>query len=231
MVGAAVAAGVSYSLAAGVEPGRRAARPSTPAAPAAVQKPIATVPPLPPLPDGVMELKFENFFKMPVGPRGLELTENVRGLNGKKVRILGFQVAELVSNCNADGTPLTPARKAAAWFEASVPGRLLLCPTPQRVNFAHYGHADDLPPQVLYVTVPEKAGEPMPHTPGLLLLTGTLEVGPKQEPDGRISVVRLTLDPPPASSTADSPNPVQPIPAAPPGSPEAAHPTPKTTTK
>ena len=44
--------------------------------------------------------------------------------------------------------------------------------------------------------MPEKFGEPVPHTPGLLLLTGTLSVGNKPEPDGRISTVRLTLDQP-----------------------------------
>src|SRR6188768_3927175 len=36
---------------------------------------------LPPLPEGVEELKFAEFFKMPVGPRGLELTERALALN------------------------------------------------------------------------------------------------------------------------------------------------------
>jgi hypothetical protein len=33
-------------------------------------------------------------------------------------------------------------------------------------------------------------------TPGLLLLTGTLSIGNRTEADGRISTVRLQLDPP-----------------------------------
>jgi hypothetical protein len=162
-------------------------------------------PVLPALPDGVAELKFGDFFKTPVGPRGLELTEKLTSLHGKRVRVLGYQVVEAVGKCNAEGVPYTPAQKAKAWFEASVPGRLLLCAVPYRVNFAHYGHAEDLPPQVLYVHVAEKAGEPMPQTPGLLLLTGILEVGPKTEADGRVSVVRMKLDPPEESSLSIQP--------------------------
>jgi hypothetical protein len=38
--------------------------------------------------------------------------------------------------------------------------------------------------------------QPVPYTPGLMLLTGTLSVGNRPEPDGRISLVRLELDPP-----------------------------------
>jgi hypothetical protein len=167
------------------------------------------VPSLPPLPEGVEELKFADFFKVPVGPMGLELTERLKSLHGKKVRVLGFQVIESVTVCNSDPAAQNPVRKFASRFEAGVPGRLLLCATPQVVDFNHYGHAEDLPPQVLYVTVPEYYGQPTPHTPGMLLLTGTLDVGNKTEPDGRISVVRLILDPrpsPPSTPVASIPD-------------------------
>lgn len=40
-------------------------------------------------------------------------------------------------------------------------------------------------------------GERLPHTPGPLLLTGLLEVGRREEVDGRVSVARLVLDPGP----------------------------------
>lgn len=181
------------------------------AAPSAAQKVSSDKPALPPLPGGVEELKFADFFKTPVGPKGLELTDRIRSLDGKRVRILGFMVVEAVGQCNADPQPKTRGRRAAAWFEASVPGRMLLCPTGQTVNFGHYGLCESLPPQTLFVTVPAFFGEPVPYTPGPMLLTGRLEVGQKTEPDGRISTVRLLLDEPTATSpdtqTAKQANP------------------------
>jgi hypothetical protein len=171
----------------------------------------APMPALPPLPEGVEELKFSEFFKTPVGPKGLEITDRVQALNGKRVRILGFMVVEAVGQCNADPQPAARGRRAAAWFEASVPGRMLLCPTEQSVNFGHYGLCETLPPQTLFVTVPAFFGEPVPHTRGPMLLTGKLEVGQKTEPDGRISTVRLVLDEPainsPTAQTANKANP------------------------
>ena len=41
---------------------------------------------------------------------------------------------------------------------------------------------------------PSHGGQVVPHTPQLLLLTGTLQIGNRPEPGGRISAVRLTLD-------------------------------------
>ena len=153
---------------------------------------------LPPIPEGVEELKFAEFFKMPVGLRGLELTERALALNGKRVRILGLQVREQLGSCSDCEKQQRPGMKPRpAWIDHIVPGRLLLSPTPSTINMAHYGLSDDLPPQTLYVNVPEFFGEPVPFTPGLMLLTGKLSVGNKTEPDGRISVLRLDLEAPP----------------------------------
>src|SRR5438067_1692524 len=63
---------------------------------------------LPPLPAGITELKFSEFFVSPVGDRGLELTERLRGLDGERVRLLGYMVRQ----------------------EAATPGKLLLAPLP-----------------------------------------------------------------------------------------------------
>ena len=48
---------------------------------------------LPPPPPGVTDLKFNELFK-PIGPRGLEYSEKLRGLDGRKVRILGYMVKQ-----------------------------------------------------------------------------------------------------------------------------------------
>jgi hypothetical protein len=148
----------------------------------------------------VADLNFEDFYQMPIGPMGMEFTDKIKALNGKRVRLAGFQVAEVVGVCNSEPNASSPARKARAMFEASVPGRVMLSSTPESVNFNHYGLCEDLPPQVAFVTVPELYGEVVPHHPGPLLVTGILDIGNKPEPDGRVSSVRITLDPTPTTS-------------------------------
>jgi hypothetical protein len=137
---------------------------------------------LPPLPSGVTELKFRDLFRQPVGPRGLELSDQVRGLDGQRVRILGYMVEES-----------QPAAR-----------RLMLCSMPIKLHEDEWGFCEDLPAAVLYIFVDPSAPETVPFTPGPLLLTGTLSVGTRLETDQRVSVVRLQLDAPlaPASSTS-----------------------------
>ena len=129
---------------------------------------------LPPLPAGVTELKFNEFFVNPVGPRGLELSEKLRDLEGKRVRILGYM----------------------AHRDAQPPGVFLLTPIPVEVHDHDNSLAEDFPANVVQVLVPTLRDQPVPYSPGLMLLTGTLSVGNRPEPDGRVSLVRLELDPP-----------------------------------
>lgn len=129
---------------------------------------------LPPLPNGVVDLKFGDFFVKPVSAGGLQLTSKVQALHGQRVRILGFMVDQ----------------------EEAPPGRLLLSPLRTQIHEHDNALADDLPPSTVFVYVPTSPNNPIPYTPGLMLLTGVLQVGNQTEPDGRISVVRLILDPP-----------------------------------
>ena len=178
---------------------------NAPAAPvsAVARTAAAPLPALPPLPEGVAELRFEDFFQTPVGPRGLEITDKLRALDGKRVRLVGHMVAEQVSDDegNISGVPGDDVRNGIT----TVAGRFLLAATPQTTNYAHYGLSEDLPPQLVYVSVPGREDAPVSFKAGPLLLTGVLSVGPKTERDDRISVVRLRLDPAPAAA----PLPVQ----------------------
>src|SRR5436190_3112155 len=63
--------------------------PAGPPATTRIEKPRKS-----PAASGFVELKFEDFFASPVGPRGLEFTEKVRSLDGKRVRIVGFMVRQ-----------------------------------------------------------------------------------------------------------------------------------------
>lgn len=165
-VGPVVVASEASSLR---RPAPAAAAEVPPAAP-----PADAVPVLPPPPAGVTHLDFEQFFRKPVGPRGLELTDKLQSLNGRKVRLLGYMVKQ----------------------ERRTPGLFLLSPVPASTHESHYGLADDLPASTVHVFVPTMKYQVLPHTPGLMLLTGTLDVGNREEASGRISTVRLTLDPP-----------------------------------
>lgn len=123
--------------------------------------------------DGVPELRFAELFDPP-GRYGLRYSTRARGLDGQRVRILGYMARQ----------------------DEPVPGAFLLAALPIVLHEHEYGLADDLPPASVHVFVPEERDRPVPWTPGLLLLTGTLDLGPREEPDGRISAVRLLLDPP-----------------------------------
>jgi hypothetical protein len=90
---------------------------------------ISSTQALPPLPPGVAELKFNEFFRQPIGPRGLEFTEKLRHLEGRRIRILGYMARQ--------------ARPEKHCF--------LLAPLPLTLNEIEYGHADDLPATTLDV--------------------------------------------------------------------------------
>jgi hypothetical protein len=127
---------------------------------------------LPPPPAGVTNIKFGEFFRMPVGPRGLEPTEKLLALNGQRVRLVGYVVRE----------------------EEPVPGRFLLSPLPVSLGDEDESLADDLPPTAVFVHLQGVKERNVPYIDGLVKLTGILEVGAKEEGGGRVSSIRLVLD-------------------------------------
>lgn len=140
---------------------------------------------LPPLPPGVTDFRFNEFFKFPIGSFGLEPTEKLLSLHGKKVRLLGYMTRE----------------------EQPAPGVFILASLPVQGAEVADGPADDLPPTATFVHIAVNADRAVPYTPGLLLLTGRLEIGAKEESFDRVSTVRLYLDPPPVTSHAISVEP------------------------
>lgn len=140
----------------------------------------------------IASLGFDEFFKMPVGRFGLEMSDKLKGLDGKKVRLRGFMVKE--DRCRGGH-----AHNPADADKEVVKGRFMLSPAPVMVSYACFGTSDDLFPQTVFVRIPELANKPVPYSSTPLELIGTLSVGPSQEPDDRISQVRLDLDPLPVS--------------------------------
>jgi hypothetical protein len=128
---------------------------------------------LPPPPAGVTSIKFGEFFRMPVGPLGLEPSDKLMSLNGHRVRLVGYVVRE----------------------DDPVPGRFLLSPLPVTVGDEDESLSDDLPPSTVFVHLQGVKERNVPYIAGLVKLTGVLEVGAKEEGGGRVSSVRLVLDP------------------------------------
>jgi hypothetical protein len=115
------------------------------------------------------ELKFSEFYG-PIGDRGLEFSAKIHARVGKRVRLSGFMVRE-------------PSPAVGTFRFASLP-----------ITVENNGlcFADDVPPAVAHLVAP--VGTPIPWRPGRLTLSGTLELGPRLEADGRNSFVRLVLD-------------------------------------
>ena len=127
-------------------------------------------------PVAALELKFSDFFVSPLGPRGPQVTPLLRSAHGQKVRITGYMVVE----------------------EEAPVGRFFLSPRPLSMSEHADGDANDLPASALCVLMPPgQRSEPLGHTPGLLRLTGQLQVGRQEMEDGRVTWVRLLLDPKP----------------------------------
>jgi hypothetical protein len=125
---------------------------------------------------GVAELKFQDVFKLPAGPKGLEATPRLLELDGKRVRIVGFMVRQ----------------------ESPAIDSFLFSPLPVQLGDEDESLADDLPPSTIRVELPTSHGVVVPTVPGLLQLTGVLHVGMRADPaSGRATPALLTLDPRP----------------------------------
>ena len=121
----------------------------------------------------ITELSFKNFYKMPIGPRGLEPTPQLIKLSDHRVRVTGYMVRE----------------------EEPSKGMFMLAPQPVSLAEVADGPADDLPGATLFVYMPPSdRDQVMPYLAGRWELAGVLELGPKEEPNGRISYTRLRLD-------------------------------------
>lgn len=120
-----------------------------------------------------IDLSFCDFYQLPIGPAGLQPTEKLLQLRGKKVHIVGYMVHE----------------------ENPTHGIFMLAPQPVSLADIEDGPADDLPASVITAHMPDTdAQQVLSYRSGLWELTGKLEVGNAEENNGRVSYVRLILD-------------------------------------
>ena len=116
-------------------------------------------------------LSFRDFFEP--GPRSLEPTARLLALAGKRVRLVGYM----------------------AQMEAPPKGGFYLCSSPVLATESGAGTAD-LPPTAVLVLVRSAKGQELGHIPRSLEVTGVLELGPREDEDGRVSMIRIALEGP-----------------------------------
>lgn len=136
--------------------------------------------------DSAPELRFSEMYQMPVGPEGLVASDRLQSLAGRHVRIEGFLVREAPTSTDT----------------------LILSPVPVSAPDEEDGPADDYPPQIVFVHLRKAEHRSHPfRTLQRVTFEGVLELGPRQEGDGRISQIRLRQAVP-ARVTRQIPNPI-----------------------
>jgi len=121
-----------------------------------------------------VDLKFRDFFTMPIGPAGLAPSARLLSLAGQRVRVVGYMARQ----------------------EQPAAGIVILAPLPVVLGDEDESYADDLPAATLYVHLADtERTRAVAYVPGLVSFTGVLQLGATNEADGRVSFVRLQLDP------------------------------------
>ncbi len=174
----AMRAGMFWMLACGTAAAHGVSEPAPAVAPGDVPRQVALRGPLGKPARDVAELRFEEIHARPFGPRGLEFSEKATGLDGRRVRIVGYMLNQ--SPPAEDG--------------------LFLSPVPATVGAQDEGLADDVPASALFVRLPDAALERasrhwVPHLPGPLVFEGTLRLRRHVDPiSGRAVDVQLEAD-------------------------------------
>jgi len=123
----------------------------------------------------ITELKFSDFYQMPIGPAGLTPTETLMRAQGKRICIMGYMVKR----------------------ESPSAGQIMLTPVPVEMSEHADGEADDLPATTVTVLLsPSQRTWRVPQASGLVAITGLLHVGRHESEDGRISWIQLELTEP-----------------------------------
>ncbi len=122
----------------------------------------------------VVAVRFDEFFRHPIGSRGLEWSPSLLAADTRQVRLVGYMVKQ-------DQPPK---------------GRFLLAPRPVQMSEDADGVADDLPPGTVTVLLdPTQRERSVVHQAGLIAVTGRLDIGRHEASSGRVTWMRLQLAP------------------------------------
>jgi hypothetical protein len=88
--------------------------------------------------------------------------------------------------------------------EEPTAGIFMVTLVPVNIPEKEDGPSDDLPGATVFIHMPaEDAAKILAYRPGMWDLVGNLQLGAKEEGNGRISYVRLLLDQAPAQGSAE----------------------------
>lgn len=120
----------------------------------------------------VIPLELRSFFKLPIGPRGMEVTQDVQKASGQRVRITGYMVK----------------------YENPLPGSFLLSPRPVQMSEHADGDANDLPAAVCWVYLdPSQSNLTIPHLSGPITVEGQFKFKREEAADGSVAWFHLQL--------------------------------------
>ena len=129
------------------------------------------------------DLSFREFYKLPIGSLGLEPTAKLLSLKDKRVHLQGFMVKE----------------------DEPTAGIFMVSLVPVNIPDKEDGPSDYLPGATVFVHMPaEDVAKTLAYRSGMWDLVGTLQLGAKEEGNGRTSYVRLMLDQAPAQDAVVS---------------------------
>jgi hypothetical protein len=119
-------------------------------------------------------LELHALFKLPMGPKGLEVTQKVVDASGQKVRLTGFMVKH----------------------EMPTQGAFMLAPRPVQMSEHADGDANDLPASVCWVYLDSSQNKWLvPHIPGPVTVEGYFTFKRVEARDGAVSWFHLQLPP------------------------------------
>lgn len=119
-------------------------------------------------------LELQAFFKLPIGPKGLEVSDKVLKASGQKVQLTGYMVKS----------------------EVPTPGVFMLAPRPVQMSEHADGDANDLPASVCWVYLDDRQKNwVVPHVPGRLTVEGQFTFKRIEAADGSVAWFHLHLAP------------------------------------
>jgi hypothetical protein len=119
-------------------------------------------------------LELQSFFKLPVGPKGLEVNDKVKQASGQKVRLTGFMVKH----------------------ELPMQGAFMLAPRPVQMSEHADGEANDLPASVCWVYLDSTQKDWLvPYIPGPVTVEGHFMFKRVEANDGSVAWFHLHLAP------------------------------------
>lgn len=122
----------------------------------------------------VNRISFGDFFRLPIGPAGLEISQRLKNADRKVVQLTGYMVQQ----------------------ESVTPGQFLLTARPVQMSEHADGEADDLPAATARVRLDaDRNNWVVPHIRGPIHLEGELQVGRQEDTNGRVYWVTLQLAP------------------------------------